>query len=119
VNSRAIPVVLMATAQALTSAQTRAEAPQRTHECRLLLEVSLEPGVPDERDAGFLSSLANRPGYVLTWLGESRENMTVTMELSGPGPEYLCYEEVEIVGRDARVLGIKVLPIDGLKLAAE
>ncbi len=36
--------------------------------------------------------------------------MWVRFELSGPGPSYLCREEVERLRRDARVLKVKVLP---------
>lgn len=77
--------------------------------CRAQLQVWLSPEVDDPRSPGFLSSLANTPGYVLTWLGASDADMSVSLELSGPGPSYLCREEVERLRRDARVLDIKVL----------
>jgi hypothetical protein len=77
--------------------------------CRLRLQVWLTPDVPDPRNAGFLSSLANQSGYALTWLAASQDDMSVTLELSGPGPSYRCRREVEFVRRDGRVLAIKVL----------
>jgi hypothetical protein len=77
--------------------------------CRLRLQVWLDPDVPDPRNEGFLSSLANRPGYALTWLGASQDDKSVTLELSGPGPSYQCRRELDFIRRDARVLTVKVL----------
>jgi hypothetical protein len=114
-----ILLTLVLAAQAIAAAQAKADAPDWTRDCQFLLEVQFDPDVPDTRNPGFLGSLANRPGYSLVWLGESRENMTVMIELYGSGPDYLCYQEIERMGRDARVLDIKVLPTDNLRLAAQ
>jgi len=85
-----------------------AQAPPPTAGCRLQLRVWLSPEVSDPRSPGFLSSLANRPGYSLTWLGGSPDDMSVTLELMGPGAIYRCREEVTRMRRDARVLSIEV-----------
>ena len=94
-------------------ASSASAAPSGVPACRLRLQVWLSGDVPDPRDPGFLSSLANQPGYVLRWVTASSDDMSVTLELTGPGPDYLCREEVEKVRRDGRVLELRVLSSSG------
>jgi hypothetical protein len=85
-----------------------AASPPPPARCALRLQVQLSPEVPDARDPGFLSSLANNPGYTLTWIGAT--GFSVVLELAGPGPDYLCHDEVAQIRKDARVLQLTVLP---------
>jgi hypothetical protein len=76
--------------------------------CDLQLRVELTPDVPDPRDLGFLSSLlGNHPGYRLTLLQEA-DGSVIVLDLTGPGPGYVCRNVVEAMRRDARVLSVHV-----------
>jgi hypothetical protein len=76
--------------------------------CDLRLQVELTPDVPDARDLGFLSSLlGNHPGYRLTLLQEA-DGSIIVLDLTGPGPGYVCRNVVEAMRRDARVLSVHV-----------
>jgi hypothetical protein len=75
--------------------------------CDMNLSVALTPDVPDARDAGFLSSLlGNHPGYQLTFQRQDRDS--VVLDLTGPGPAYICRKVVDTMRRDARVLSVDV-----------
>jgi hypothetical protein len=75
--------------------------------CDMRLSVGLTPDVPDPRDAGFLSSLlGNHPGYQLTLQRQDQDS--VVLDLTGPGPAYLCRQVVDSMRRDARVLSVDV-----------
>jgi hypothetical protein len=83
-----------------------AAAPEE--ECSTRLTVELTPDVPDVSNAGFLSSLLNNhPGYRLE-LRKQFDPSLIELELSGPGPGYLCRNIVDAMRRDARVLSIHV-----------
>ena len=74
--------------------------------CDRRLVVELTPDVPNPVDPGFLSSLlSNQVSYRLTLLG-LRPGSVIVVELSGPGPEYLCQNVVEAMRKDGRVLAI-------------
>jgi hypothetical protein len=78
--------------------------------CDLQLSVKLTPDVPSSRDAGFLSSLlGNQSGYQLT-LRRQRGDADIDLELTGPGPDYLCQSVVEAIRRDGRVVFVQVDP---------
>jgi hypothetical protein len=88
------------------SASTANAAPPAL--CDLQLQVELTPDVPDPRDLGFLSSLlGNHPGYRLTLLQEA-DGSVIVLDLTGPGPGYVCRNVVEAMRRDARVLSVHV-----------
>jgi hypothetical protein len=57
---RVILLNLILAAQVIACAWAKADAPERTHVCQLLLEVHFGPVVSDTRDRWFLSSFANR-----------------------------------------------------------
>ena len=107
-RTSSLPAVLLA-CSLLCCLSAEAQSDPQAAVCRLRVQVWLTPDVPDSRSSGFLSSLAGRPGYSLTWVSESQQDMSVTLELSGPGPEYRCRREIERVRRDARVIDLKVL----------
>jgi len=74
--------------------------------CDRRLSVELTPDVPNPLDPGFLSSLlGNQVSYRLTLLGR-RPGSVIVVELTGPGPEYLCQNAVEAMRKDGRVLAI-------------
>jgi len=74
--------------------------------CEKRLSVELTPDVPNPLDPGFLSSLlSNQVSYRLTLLGR-RPGSVIVVELTGPGPEYLCQNVVETMRKDGRVLAI-------------
>jgi hypothetical protein len=74
--------------------------------CDRRLSVELTPDVPNPLDPGFLSSLlGNQVSYRLTLLGR-RPGSVILVELTGPGPEYLCQNVVETMRKDGRVLAI-------------
>jgi hypothetical protein len=74
--------------------------------CDMRLSVELTPDVPNPLDAGFLSSLlSNQASYRLTLL-DRRPGSVIVIELTGPGPEYLCRNVVEEMRKDGRVLSI-------------
>ncbi len=76
--------------------------------CDLRLGVELTPDIPDPSDLGFLSSLlSNHPGFRLTLRREDSDSDLV-LELSGPGPESGCWNVIETMRRDARVLSVHV-----------
>lgn len=78
--------------------------------CSVRLQVQLSPEVPSARDPGFLSSLAGSPGYRLVWVRALKEQMSVLLELTGPGPAYRCEQEAARIAHDARVINLRVLP---------
>ena len=74
--------------------------------CARSFSVELTPDVPDDTDAGFLSSLlGDHPGFSLELLRE-RHGSVIDLTLTGPGPESACAKIVHDIGRDGRVLGI-------------
>jgi hypothetical protein len=75
--------------------------------CDMHLNVGLTPDVPDPRDEGFLSSLlGNHPGYQLTFQHQDQDS--VVLDLTGPGPAYICRKVVDSMRRDARVLSVDI-----------
>ncbi len=77
--------------------------------CTLQLQVQFSPEVPNARAPGFLSSLSGDPAYQLTWVKALKDPMAVVLELTGPGPDYRCANEVQRIARDARVINVRVL----------
>jgi hypothetical protein len=76
--------------------------------CDVRLTVELTPDVPNPIDAGFLSSLlSNQVGYLLSVRRERSDSLLV-LELTGPGPDYLCQNVIETIRRDGRVLFVHV-----------
>ncbi len=74
--------------------------------CDVALTVQLTPDVPNPSDAGFLSSLlSNHPEYRLIFQGRSAGD-ELRIELRGPGPDYLCRNVIQTIGRDGRVLSV-------------
>jgi len=83
-------------------------ASARDERCDVRLSVELTPDVPDASDPGFLSSLlSNHPGYRLELLRQDDPSL-IELDLSGPGPDYLCRGVIETMRRDGRVLAIRV-----------
>lgn len=90
----------------LFAARTAAAA--RSMSCDLQLTVELTPDVPDPSDAGFLSSLlSNHPGYRLELL-QAIDPALIQLELSGPGPGYLCVGVIDTMRKDGRVLSVRI-----------
>ena len=78
--------------------------------CDMRLNVELTPDVPDPLDPGFLSSLlSNQASYRVILVGR-RPGSVIVIELSGPGPEYLCRDVVDAIRKDGRVLSIRLDP---------
>ena len=76
--------------------------------CDMRLSVELTPDVPNPGDVGFLTSLlGDHSGYQLT-LRRQRDGSVLVLELSGPGPDYLCRNVVEAMRKDGRVLSVRV-----------
>src|SRR5260221_195347 len=76
--------------------------------CDLRLVIGLTPDVPDPRDVGFLSSLlGNHPSYQLT-LTQQRGGSVIVVELTGPGPEYVCKFVADDMRKDGRVQFVHV-----------
>jgi hypothetical protein len=76
--------------------------------CDVRLSVELTPDVPNPGDVGFLSSLlGDHSGYQLT-LRRQRDGSVIVLELTGPGPDYLCRNVVEAMRKDGRVLSVRV-----------
>ena len=76
--------------------------------CSMRLNVELTPDVPDPLDSGFLSSLlSNQVSYRLTLL-EQRPGSVIVVDITGPGPGYLCRNVVEAMRKDGRVLSVHV-----------
>jgi hypothetical protein len=74
--------------------------------CDMRLSVELTPDVPNPLDSGFLSSLlSNQASYRVTLL-DRRPGSVILIELTGPGPDYLCRSVVEAMRKDGRVLSI-------------
>jgi hypothetical protein len=95
--------ILLAALLAVLVSNSAAASPA---ECDMRLSVELTPDVPNPLDAGFLSSLlGNQVSYRLTLLGR-RPGSVIVIELTGPGPEYLCQNVVEEMRRDGRVQSI-------------
>lgn len=97
----------------LSSQLVNGDPPPSGSGCRVRIDVQISPEVPDPSSPGFLSSLLDWPGYTLTWVGTSPEDMGSILELTGPGPSEACREEVKRIGQDARILELKVLPDSG------
>lgn len=90
---------------ALLASRTATAAPQV--QCDVHFTVELTPDVPDPTDAGFLSSLLNdHPGYHLELLREI-DSALLELQLSGPGPGYLCAGVIDTMRKDGRVLSIR------------
>lgn len=76
--------------------------------CDMGLSVELTPDVPNPGDVGFLSSLlGDQTGYRLT-LRRQRDGSVIVLELTGPGPDYLCRNVIEAMRKDGRVLSVRV-----------
>ncbi len=76
--------------------------------CDMRLGVVLTPDIPNPADLGFLSSLlSNHPDFQLT-LRRERSDTVLALELSGPGPESRCWNVIETMRRDGRVLSVYV-----------
>jgi hypothetical protein len=76
--------------------------------CDMRLSVELTPDVPNPGDVGFLSSLlGDHSGYQLN-LRRQRDGSVLVLELTGPGPDYLCRNVVEAMRKDGRVLSVRV-----------
>jgi hypothetical protein len=74
--------------------------------CDMRLSVELTPDIPNPLDSGFLSSLlSNQASYGVTLL-DRRPGSVILIELTGPGPDYLCRNVVEAMRKDGRVLSI-------------
>jgi hypothetical protein len=90
----------------LIGSRSAAAAPEA--DCDAQLTVELTPDVPDASPVGFLSSLVhNQPGYRLEVLQQIDPSL-LELELSGPGPGYLCLNVIETMRKDARVLSIHI-----------
>jgi hypothetical protein len=77
-----------------------------TTACSRRLRLELTPDVPNVLDSGFLSSLLNNEtSYQLDLLG-SHPGSVIVVELTGPGPEYLCENVVAAMRKDGRVVSI-------------
>ena len=77
--------------------------------CDMRLIVELTPDVPDPRDVGFLSSLlGNHSDYRLTFQHRRGDSVFV-LELTGPGPTYVCQGVVDDMRKDGRVLSIRLV----------
>jgi len=109
----------------LIGGESAAAAPP--DDCDAPLTIELTPDVPDASDAGFLSSLLdNHPAYRLELLGRT-DPSRIEVELSGPGPGYLCRSVIEDMRRDGRVLSLHIdsdeslstLPPSGAKNSPE
>jgi hypothetical protein len=76
--------------------------------CDMRLSVELTPDVPNPGDVGFLGSLlGDHTGYQLS-LRRQRDGSVIVLELTGPGPDYLCRNVVEAMRKDGRVLSVNV-----------
>ena len=96
-------IVWLALSAASLSANAVAAAPAL---CDLQLTVELTPDVPDPSDAGFLSSLlGNHPGYQLRVLRKLSDSV-LDLELTGPGPDYVCNDVIDAIGKDGRVQSV-------------
>jgi hypothetical protein len=74
--------------------------------CDVHLELELTPDVPNPSDVSFLSSLLNyHIGYRLIFQG--RRDGDVLVELTGPGPDYLCRDVIQTMRRDGRILTLR------------
>jgi len=76
--------------------------------CQVKLSVQLTPDVPNARDPGFLSSLADDPMFRLIWVRSTPTR--VILQLVGPGPQYRCRNEMKRIERDGRVLKLNTIP---------
>jgi hypothetical protein len=85
-----------------------AAAADEPAQCQVRLTVELTPDVPNPSTGGFLSSLlSNRVKYELTLQREHSES-AIVVDLTGPGPDYLCQNAIEAIRRDGRVLSVHV-----------
>ena len=75
--------------------------------CRRQLAVKLTPDVENPRDPAFLNSLlGNNVGYSLTFHDQRNDDARVLLDLSGPGPRYLCDHVVDSIRRNGFVLSV-------------
>lgn len=99
-------IAWIAVLAAMLGAHTAAASPPTL--CDLKLTIELTPDVPDPGDAGFLSSLlGDQPGYRLAMLRKP-DNSIIEVQLTGPGPEYLCRNVIEAIRKDGRVRSVHV-----------
>jgi hypothetical protein len=76
--------------------------------CDIRLTVELTPDISNPTDAGFLGSLlSDHVGYLLS-LRRERSDSLLVLELTGPGPDYLCQKVIETIRKDGRVLSVHV-----------
>jgi hypothetical protein len=100
---RAKPIAVAAALLAVINSAATATSPTP---CDMRLIVELTPDVPDPRDLGFLSSLlGNHSDYRLTFQ-QRRGDFVFVLELTGPGPTYVCQGVVDDMRKDGRVLSI-------------
>jgi hypothetical protein len=104
------PIVALIGGAVLLTQLANGDPPPNGSGCRVRIDVQISPEVPNPRSTAFLSSLLAWPGYTLTWIGTSPEDMGSILELTGPGPSESCREEVKRISDDARILELKVLP---------
>ena len=92
----------------LVGTQSAEAAPE--DDCNARLIVELTPDVADASDVGFLSSLlSNHPTYRLQLLRQLDPSL-VELQLSGPGPGYLCLNAIQAMRRDNRILSVHIDP---------
>jgi hypothetical protein len=98
-----VPGAAMMLAALLWGGATEA-APPGACDVQLILEPS--PEVPNPSDSGFLSSLLSHPpDYYLIFQGW-RDDSTILVELTGPGPAYLCRQAIDTVRKDGRIVSV-------------
>jgi hypothetical protein len=91
----------------LSGSAVRSEPPLEL-QCTLQLNVTLTPDIPDATNPGFLSSLiGNHVSYRL-FLLQQLSSTDIVVDLTGPGPAYLCGKVIDAMSRDARVQSIQV-----------
>jgi hypothetical protein len=79
--------------------------------CDLRLAVHFTPDVENPRDAAFLGSLLGaNPGYSLRVRRhvDGADPAVHELELTGPGPNYLCRNIVEAIRRSGFVLSAEI-----------
>lgn len=85
-------------------------------DCNARLTVELTPDVPDASDVGFLSSLLNNQIAYRLELLQKIDPSRLELQLSGPGPGYLCLNVIDTMRRDARVVSIHIDPAESAPL---
>jgi hypothetical protein len=95
----------MALASVLIAGTAYAAPPAQ---CYVRVTVELTPDVPNPTDSGFLGSLlSNQVDYRLS-LRRERSDSLLVLELTGPGPDDRCWNAIEAIRRDGRVLSVHV-----------